>query len=384
MLGSLKTIGILGGGQLGRMLCQAASRLGMRTVVVDPSPTAAARNIADQALITRLEDPEAVVPLAGICDAVTVEREAVPVDVLYTLRARGCRVMPAPEVLAVLQNKALQKHWLDRHGFAQPAWVLCPSSVDADTLAHFGYPLVQKSCTAGYDGRGVAVLRGPQDAARLLAGPSTLERYIDIRAELAVMVARGDDGEAVAYPVAAMQFDTARNVMDALVVPAPIPESVAAEARRLALAIVQALDGVGIFGVELFWTADDRLLVNEVAPRPHNSGHYTMDACVTDQFEQHLRAVTGLPLGEVDMRGAAATVNLLGAEGVRGATQVDIHRDVWRIPDTHLHLYGKVVCWPGRKMGHVTAVAADVDTALARARAVRDAVTIRGRQSYVA
>jgi 5-(carboxyamino)imidazole ribonucleotide synthase len=247
----------------------------------------------------------------------------------------------------------------------------------AADLEAFGYPVVQKLRRGGYDGRAVALFRGPQDLGRLLPGPSMLETLVDLDRELAVMVARGLDGDVRAYPVVEMEAHPTANLLDLLVAPARIPPEVAEAARDLACRTVEALDGVGVFGVELFLAKDGALTVNEVAPRPHNSGHYTIEACLTSQFEQHLRAVTGLPLGSTDLVMPAAMINLLGEPGHSGPPLVEGLSETMAIPGVAVHIYGKAETRPFRKMGHVTVLDPDVNEARAKALRVRDLLRIK-------
>jgi 5-(carboxyamino)imidazole ribonucleotide synthase len=240
--------------------------------------------------------------------------------------------------------------------------------------------LVQKARRGGYDGRGVQVMRSAEDFGRRLPVPSLIERFVHADRELAVLVARGQDGVNRCYPPVEMCFHEGENVLDMLLAPARVSAAVADAARRLAVATVEALGGVGVFGVEMFLTEEGGLLVNEVAPRTHNSGHYTIEACMTDQFEQHLRAVTGLPLGATDLLMPAAMINLLGEPGFGGRPVIRGLREILAIPGVSLHLYGKAISRPYRKMGHVTVLDADVERAREKARQVRDLVRIEGEE----
>ena len=367
------TIGVMGGGQLGRMLGQAARRLGYGFVVWSPEPDAPAADVADRFVRKPFDDPEAARAFAEGVDVVTVEFENVPAATTEWLRAHR-PVRPGPRVLAVCQHRGREKAFVRDQGLPHAAYRDVPdaSALD-DALAVIGLPAVLKTAGFGYDGKGQVRLRGPKDlpAARALAasGPCVLERLVPLALELSVVVARGVDGAVATYP--AFENAHARHILDVTVVPARVDETVAARATELALAVAEALDLVGLACVECFLDDTGKLLVNEIAPRPHNSGHISLEACETDQFEQQLRAVCGLPLGSTRLRSPGAMANLLGDLWDGGAP--DWTRVLAR-PGLHLHLYGKREARPGRKMGHLSALAASADEAEAAVRAARDAL----------
>jgi 5-(carboxyamino)imidazole ribonucleotide synthase len=372
-------LGIVGGGQLARMLVPEAARLGCETTVLDPTPGSPGGVLAHRQLVGGLDDADALRALVEASDVTTFEIETVDTEILLELEAAGHRIVPSPSLLAVVQDKLLQKQRLQEA--AIPTSVFrAVDAPDARTLADFGLPLVQKARRGGYDGRGVAVFKDVVVEERVLPVPSLVERFVDYRCELAVLVARGSDGAVRAWPAVEMVFDERANVLDLLLAPARIEAREAEEARRVAVAAVEALEGVGVFGVELFLTRGGEVLVNEIAPRVHNSGHWTIEACRTNQFEQHVRAVVGLPLGEPEQHSPAAMVNLLGAEDAHGAVAIEGLDEALRLPGVAVHLYGKREVRPFRKMGHVTVTAGDRDTAMARARAVREGLVIRGME----
>ena len=314
----LARIGIVGGGQLGRMLVQAATRLGCTCTILDPEPDCPAGQIAAQQLVGSCHDPEQLHQLASLSDVVTYEREDIDSMTLAALEQQGHAIHPSPQVLATIQDKLYQKQFLQAHGIPTARFVPLEQPNLADCQA-FGYPQVQKARRGGYDGHGVRVMHTAADYAEHLPVPSLLEACVPIQKELAVLVARGMDGASVTYPVVEMVFHGEHNILDQLVAPARIPGKLAIKARELAQHTIQQLQGVGLFGVELFWDDQDRLLVNEIAPRTHNSGHHTLEANVTDQYEQQLRAILGLPLGNTETLSPAAMVNLFGAAGYSGA-----------------------------------------------------------------
>lgn len=367
-------VGVLGGGQLGRMLAQAARRLGYRVVVWSPEDEPPAGVLADLVLRAPFDDREAEAAFAEAVDVVTVEFENVDADALGRL-ARRVPTRPGAAVVRTLQHRGREKAFLRAAGLPHAAYVDVPDAAALDgALAAIGTPAVLKTAGFGYDGKGQVRLRGPDDVplgrALLATGPCVLERLVDLELEVSVVVARSVSGETRAYA----PFENAHrhHVLDVTVVPARLPEATLATAVALAERAATALELVGLACVECFVTRQGELLVNEIAPRPHNSGHVTIEACETDQFEQQLRAVCALPLGSTALRSSGAMANLLG--------------DLWHAgepdwaaalatPGLHLHLYGKRQARPGRKMGHLTALAADADAAEAAVRRGRAALT---------
>jgi 5-(carboxyamino)imidazole ribonucleotide synthase len=372
-------IGIIGGGQLGRMLVAAAKRIGCTCTILDPYPDSPAGQLSGSQIVGTYHDPDALGRLVRACDVTTFDIEDIDTDSLGELLQAGHRIFPCPGLLGDIQDKLTQKRVLVDAGI--PTADFAPAlDPDAAEFARFGYPLVQKACRGGYDGRGVQVMRSEADFARHLPVPSLVERFIPAQKELAVMVARGQDGATRVYPPVEMCMRPDENILDILLAPARVDTTIAEAARDLAVRTVEALVGVGIFGVEMFLTDAGELLVNEVAPRTHNSGHYTIEACVTDQFEQHLRAITGLPLGETDLLCPAAMLNLLGEPGFKGRPVIRGLRAALAIPGVSVHLYGKAETRAHRKMGHVTVLDADVEQARAKAEQVRGLIRIEGEE----
>ena len=367
-------IGIIGGGQLGRMMIYQAKKLGFRFAVLD-AEDAPAKTLADFFVPGSLKDPAALEALAKSSDLMTYEIEHINTDALDDLYLQGYKIYPSPAVLRVIQDKLLQKELFVKKGLPTAAFFAKDNPLTADLFGK-KFPLVQKSRCEGYDGRGVRILRCC-DCERLNA-PSIFEEMADINKELAVMVARGRDGNVAVYPVTEMAFNPDLNICDTVIAPARIDEKTAALAREIAVSAVQALDGVGIFGVELFLVNQGKILVNEIAPRPHNSGHYTMEGCVTCQFEQHVRAVSGLPLGDTSLVRPAVMLNLLGEADSAGTVKIDGLEDALKVPGLSVHLYGKAKSFPFRKMGHFTVTASTLDEALSRAEYVRGILKIGG------
>lgn len=373
----LGRIGIIGGGQLGRMMVRKATQLGFSAIVLDPTPNSPAGQVAGEQIVGDFFDPACLRELAERADVTTFDIETIDTATLERLQQEGKRIYPAPQLLAIIQNKLAQKELLAKKGI--PTARFAPlENPGPEAFAAFGYPLVQKAQRGGYDGRGVEVFLGPRGFERILPVPSLAEEYIDREKELAVIVARGLDGEIRAYPVVEMVFDETANILDMLLAPARIPAAQARAARELAIETVRALDGVGVFGIEMFLARSGALLVNEVAPRTHNSGHYTIEACVTCQFEQHIRAITGLPLGATDQIRPAVMINLLGKDGSAGRALIEGLHEALAIEGVAVHIYGKQESRPKRKMGHVTITDTDLESACAKAREVRRLLQIRG------
>jgi 5-(carboxyamino)imidazole ribonucleotide synthase len=370
-------IGIIGGGQLGRMMVKAAKRLGCTCVVLDPTPGSPAGQVSGHQIVGDYHDPARLRELVESSDVTTFDIEDIDAETLMELEREGRRIHPSPKILAVIQDKLTQKRLLREAGIPTSDFVEVEGDFAA-AFAAFGYPLVQKARRGGYDGRGVAVLRSAEDFGRHLPVPSYVERFVEAEKEIAVLVARGADGDTRCYPVVEMIFRPGENVLDMLLAPADVSSETAAAAEALGVRTVEALGGVGIFGVEMFLTRDGDLLVNEVAPRTHNSGHYTIEACVTDQFEQHLRAVIGLPLGATDQLSPAAMINLLGAPGHRGRPVIKGMAAALAIPGVCVHIYGKAATTPFRKMGHVTVLDRDIGEARRKAERVRELMEITG------
>jgi 5-(carboxyamino)imidazole ribonucleotide synthase len=370
-------IGLIGGGQLGRMLVKAAKRLGCTCVVLDPVQGSPAGQVAGHQIVGDYSDPAMLRELAEACDLITFELENIETETLSRLEAEGHRIYPPPALLAVIQDKYRQKCFLRDAGIPTAEFIDAPAP-DAATFAAFGYPLVQKARRGGYDGRGVVVMPDASAFVKHLPLPGYLERFVVAEKELAVMVARNAGGESRAYPAVEMRFRHEDNVLDFLVAPASVASDVARRAETLALRTVEAMHGVGVFGIEMFMTGGGELLVNEVAPRTHNSGHHTIEACVTDQFEQHLRAILGLPLGDTRQLSPAAMVNLLGEPGYQGRPLIVGLAAVLAIPGVCVHIYGKAVTKPGRKMGHVTVIDDSVEVACDKATRVKSLIRILG------
>jgi 5-(carboxyamino)imidazole ribonucleotide synthase len=368
-----KTLGILGGGQLGRLIAEAAKTLGYRTAALDSAPDSPALQVVETPVVGPVDDPSAARRLAETSDVVTLEWELIPGAVLEEV-ARVKPLFPAPSVLAAIRDRLTQRRFLEKHGFPQTAYGEAASAKDIPR-----FPAIVKRRTHGYDGKGQARLNSAADGAKAadaFQAPCIWEKLVPFQKEISVILARGRDGSVAVYPVAENLHRD--GILHATRAPAEIDADAAGRAEELARSIAAALRHVGVMAVELFLLEDGSLLVNEIAPRVHNSGHYTLGGCETSQFEQHVRAVCGLPFGPVTMKGPAVMVNLLGELWENG---VPDWKALQGIPGLTLHLYGKASARRGRKMGHYTVVGSAAAAEWRRADERLDALARRSRQS---
>ena len=373
------TLGILGGGQLGKMLLYETRKWDVRTRVMDPSGVAPSRLACNEFVQGDLMDYDAVMAFGKDLDLVTIEIENVNPQALQDLEDSGVRVYPDAKTLRVIQNKARQKlFYRDKDIPTAPFSRFAYTSEIADSIKNGGlaFPFVWKSAQFGYDGQGVKIVRKATDLSGLPNVECVVETLIPFKNELAVIVARSPSGETQTYPVVEMEFHPEANQVEYVLCPARIPENVAVKAREVALRVSESLGHVGLLAVELFQTEADEILVNEVAPRPHNSGHYSIEGSFTNQFEQHLRAILGLPLGKTDSKVSAVMVNLVGAEGYRGPVYYKGIEDILRLPGVTPHIYGKSETRPFRKMGHVTIVDPSIEKAREVAAQVKEKIEV--------
>jgi 5-(carboxyamino)imidazole ribonucleotide synthase len=361
------TIGIFGGGQLGRMTAMAARALGYQIRVLDPEPDCAARPVSDVCITADFDDPQGAAELAKGSDVVTLEIEKISQPSLHAA-ALYAPVRPGAHVLEIVQDRGRQKAWLAQQGFPMGAYrdVSTEEELSA-AVGALGGAVFAKSCTGGYDGRGQALVHAPDEAhaawRAIGGGPAVAERALDLELELSVMVARTPNGETAVFPPALNHHQ--ERILAWSVVPGPLPKEIARRATVLGREIADAIGLEGLLAVEMFLLRDGSVLVNELAPRPHNSFHATERACITSQFEQHVRAVCGMPLGSTDVIVPAAIVNLLGDLWQDGPPPFE---RALRLPGVRLHLYGKKGARPGRKMGHLSAIGSSPEAAVERAR----------------
>ncbi len=370
------TIGVLGGGQLGRMMAVTARQMGYRIVVLDPSPRCPTAQVSDGVVVGALDDLEAACHLARQVDVITLDTEHVPAEILAALD-QIAPVRPGAGVLRTIQDRLVQKQFLDRIGMPQAAWAPVGDPTELDrALAKVGRPAILKVRRAGYDGKGQVRIEPDADApaqlARLRGEPAVAEEVVKFSREISVVLARGLTGEIEIYPVA--ENVHRRHILHTTRAPAPMSPPARKRAEEVAVAVAEALGHVGVMAVEMFDLPDGTLLINEIAPRTHNSGHYTYGACATSQFEQHVRAICGLPLGDPRALTGAVMVNLIG--DLWSAGPPAWHHVLAR-PEARLHLYGKDAPAPGRKMGHVVLLDEDTDRGLVVAESLISLLTPR-------
>lgn len=371
---SLK-LGIIGGGQLGKIMSQKAKKMGFHVTILDPTFNCPAAQVSDKHIMGGFYDKEKLEQLVQETDVTTFELEHVDTSILKELYDHGHKIYPSPYVMELIQNKYEQKKLLDEKGIPVPAY---KDVENDDDLKAFGFPVIQKAKMGGYDGKGVQMLKSESDIEIAIKTESFIEELVDIEKELALIVARNIEGEMKCYPVVEMLFDERVNICDSVMAPARISKEIEEKSIEVSIKSIEALGGVGIFGVELFLTKSGEVLVNEIAPRPHNSGHYTVESCATSQFEQIIRAVTNLPLGSTKLISPSVMVNLLGEEGYEGEPFIEGIHDALEIPELSFHFYGKSYTKPFRKMGHITVLDDDIDKALEKAMRAKDILKIRG------
>ena len=368
-------LGIIGGGQLGKIMSQKAKKMGFHVTILDPTFNCPAAQVSDKHIMGGFHDKEKLEQLVQETDVTTFELEHVDTSILKELFDNGHIIHPSPYVIELIQNKYEQKKLLDTKGIPVPAY----KNVEKDKdLSAFGFPVIQKAKMGGYDGKGVQMIKSKADLACSLKTESFIEELVDIDKELAVIVARNIKGEIKCYPVVEMLFDDRTNICDIVMAPAKISQKIEEKSIEISVKSIEALEGVGIFAVELFLTKQGKVLVNEIAPRPHNSGHYTVEACATSQFEQIIRAVTNLPLGSTKLISPSVMINLLGEEGYAGEPFIEGIHEALEIPELSFHFYGKTFTKPFRKMGHVTVLDDDIDKALEKAMQAKNILKIKG------
>ncbi len=372
---SLK-IGVLGGGQLGRMMIQSGIDFNLDISVLDPDPNAPCKNLTGNFQVGKLTDFDTVYQFGKGKDLVTIEIENVNTDALKKLQEEGVKVYPQPEVIETIKDKGTQKDFYKANGIPTSEYMLLDNKAQLNDHIDF-LPAVHKLRTEGYDGRGVKVLKTKDAIAEGFDAPAVLEKFVPYEKEISVLVARNADGDTKTYPVVELEFHPEANLVEFLFSPATVGPEIENRASKIAIDVIEKLDMVGLLAVEMFVLANGEVLVNESAPRTHNSGHHTIEANITSQFEQHIRAILNLPLGDTAIRENAVMINLLGADGYTGAARYEGADEVMAMDDVHLHLYGKKDTKPFRKMGHATILGQNMDQVKQKAKQVKSTLIIK-------
>lgn len=375
----MNKIGIIGGGQLGKMMILDGKRLDTQFVILDPTFHCPAHSIADKHIVAGFNDKEAIKRMAAQVDVITYEFEHISLQALQELEQMGYKVYPSSETLAHIQNKLTQKQWLRNHRLPIPDFMEVRTLDDINAVGDiYGYPMMLKTCTGGYDGKGNAVIHSKKDVqnAYEALGHGTLslmaERFIPLVKEVSVLACRSLDGSLAVFPVAENVHRD--SILDETTVPAVIDESTTKEAMEVARRCLSVFNAYGMLCVELFVTKEGHVLVNELAPRPHNSGHYTIEGCWTSQYEQHVRAILGMPLGDAGLIRPTAMKNIIGDRS--GKAEVHGLEQAYAYPNAKIHIYGKEMVSVGRKMGHITACADTIEEAIRQVRGAYNAITI--------
>lgn len=368
-------LGILGGGQLGMMLIQTATNYNVHCYVLDPDKDAPCKAFSKEFFCGDLLDFDTVYKFGKSLDLITIEIEHVNVEALKKLQSEGVTVFPQPEIIEMIQDKGLQKEFYKKNNIPTPDFILINDSNELKKNTSF-FPAVQKLRKLGYDGRGVYKINSADDVKNAFNAPSVLEKLASLEKEISIIVSRNLDGEIKAFPPIELVFKEDANLVDYLFSPANISEEMENKACGIATNIIEKLNLVGILAVEMFVTKNGEILVNEIAPRPHNSGHHTIEGNLTSQFEQHLRAILNFPLGETDLIMPSLMVNLLGEEGFSGEAKFQGLEEILKIPGIYVHLYGKKLTRENRKMGHVTIIDKDMKSGLKKVKLIKETIKV--------
>ena len=376
------TVGIIGGGQLGKMIGLEAKRMSMNIAILDPDPNCPASTIADKLIIDDFKRESSIRRLAELSDVLTYEIELTNSSVLEELVSENYPVHPSPETLRIIQNKFRQKQFLKDNGIPVARFERVDSLHEIQRkCSEFGYPVILKACEDSYDGRGNFIVNSSEDlerGVRLFKRECMIEELVNLSKEVSIMVARNTNGQIQSFPVAENIHN--RNILSTTIVPARISELAARKIRELAEKTIESLKGAGIFGIEMFVLDDDSILVNEIAPRPHNSGHYSIEACSISQFEQHIRAIVGLPLSKPRLLCPAVMINILGNDNFSGGYSLENIEKIMNISGLKLHLYGKKITKPQRKLGHMTITDKCLERALFNAKLASSMICIKKRE----
>ena len=380
-----KKIGIIGGGQLGKMMVQEAKKMGFYITIIDPNKNCPASSIVDEHIIANFNDEKSIRLLASKSDIITYEFEHIGVEILEKLENEEIKIYPTSKNLKIIQNKFNQKLLLKKHNINISEFRKVNDINDIKEISNkFNYPFLLKCCTGGYDGKGNFIIKNKSEieiAFETLGSgkiPLMAEKFFDFKKEISILICRDINGQIEVYPIA--ENIHSNNILIETKVPASLSYETKEKAINLAKKIMNILQGVGMFCIEMFVDYNDNIAVNEIAPRPHNSGHYTIEACMTSQFEQHIRAITGLPLGSTELFKPVIMKNLLGLEGYIGNTEITGINEALKIRGTYIHIYGKEKCEPKRKMGHLTVLSDTLKEAEEKSNQAFNFIKIKGNK----
>lgn len=369
--------GILGGGQLGRMLLQEAANYPVEVSVMEKDPSCPSAKLCHHFIPGDITNYDDVIRFGEGLDVITIEIENVNVEALFELEKRGCRIIPKPHALRTIKNKIIQKEFYTEHQIPTASYKVLQNREELKNNIDF-LPAVHKLATGGYDGKGVQIIKKQEDIPLGFDAPAVLEKMISIEKEIAIIVAVAENGKTAIYPPVEMFFDPVLNLLDLQLCPASIPEKTLWKAEAIAHTVARKLDSPGIFAIEMFVDKEGNVWVNETAPRVHNSGHHTIEAHYSSQFDMLWRIILNYPLGNTAMIMSSMMVNLLGAEGFAGKTQYDGLEEILSIPDVFVHLYGKTDTKPGRKMGHATIMSNEKQELIHQANRIKNTLRIKG------
>ena len=369
--------GILGGGQLGRMLLQEAANYPVEVSVMEKDPTCPSAKLCHHFIQGDITNYDDVIRFGEDLDVITIEIENVNVEALFELEKRGCRIIPRPQALRTIKNKIFQKEFYTLHQIPTALYKVLQNKEELNNNIDF-LPAVHKLATGGYDGKGVQIIKKQEDIQLGFDAPAVLEKMISIEKEIAIIVAVAENGKTAIYPPVEMFFDPILNLLDLQLCPASIPEKTLWKAEAIALTVARKLDSPGIFAIEMFVDSEGNVWVNETAPRVHNSGHHTIEAHYSSQFDMLWRIMLNYPLGNTAKIMSSMMVNLLGAEGYTGKTQYEGLEEILSIPDVFVHLYGKTDTKPGREMGHATIISNEKQELIHQANKIKSTLRIKG------
>lgn len=372
-------LGVIAGGQLGKMLLLAASNWDIKTHILDPDENCSCATICTHFTKGSITDYDTVYNFGKQVDLLTFEIENINIEALLKLKSEGKIIYPEPEALQLIQDKGLQKDFYKKNNFPTSEYVLLNSKKEVIAAVQnktIELPFVQKLRKAGYDGKGVQVINTTNDFEKLFDAPCVVENKVKIKKEVAVIAARNSKGNINSFPLVEMEFNDNANLVEQLICPSSVDETIQQKAKQIAEELILKLNMTGILAVEFFLDADNNLYVNEVAPRPHNSGHHTIDSCITSQYEQHLRCIFGFPLGATKIKMPSVMINMLGDKAHSGKVKYEGVEDIMAIEGVKMHIYGKKEMRPYRKMGHITILAETVDKAIEKAKQVNKLLSI--------